>query len=130
MFGQPDNFYKEPLTFEVIDFPSVYHTLLGRSCFTKFMAVPNYTYLKLKMLGLKGVITVEGSFEQAYYCKQDCVAQAAMLVTPYAPNGPGHNAGRPPVKEASKTVVVVDRPSIGKEVKTFGGSGGSAGPSI
>ena len=30
------------------------------------MAVPNYTYLKLKMLGPNGVITVSGSFEQAY----------------------------------------------------------------
>jgi hypothetical protein len=33
-FGQPDNFRKEPLTFEVVDFPRVYHTLLGRPCFT------------------------------------------------------------------------------------------------
>jgi hypothetical protein len=31
------------------------------------MAVPNYTYLKLKMPGPKGVITVEDNFEQAYY---------------------------------------------------------------
>ena len=31
------------------------------------MAVPNYTYLKLKMLGSKGFITVKGSFEQPYY---------------------------------------------------------------
>ena len=38
--GQPDNFYKEPLTFEVIDFPDVYHALLSRSCFTKFVAAP------------------------------------------------------------------------------------------
>jgi hypothetical protein len=37
------------------------------------MIVPNYTYLKLKMLGPKGVITVEDSFEQAYYCEQDYV---------------------------------------------------------
>jgi hypothetical protein len=28
-FGQPNNFHKEPLTFEVIDFPGVYHTLLN-----------------------------------------------------------------------------------------------------
>ena len=28
-FGQPDNFRKESLTFEVIDFPGVYHALLG-----------------------------------------------------------------------------------------------------
>ena len=33
------------------------------------MVVPNYTYLKLKMPSLKGVITIEGSFEQAYYYK-------------------------------------------------------------
>jgi hypothetical protein len=53
-FGQPDNFHKEPLTFEVVDFLGIYHALLGRPCFTRFMAVPNYTYLKLKMHGPKG----------------------------------------------------------------------------
>jgi hypothetical protein len=63
-FGQPDNFRKEPLTFEVVDLPSVKHALLSRLCFAKFMAIPNYTYLKLKMPGPKGVITIEGSFEQ------------------------------------------------------------------
>ena len=62
-FGQSNNFRKEPLTFEVVDFPSVYHALLGRTYFAMFMAIPNYTYLKLKMLGPKGVIIVEGSFE-------------------------------------------------------------------
>jgi len=64
-FGQLNNFRKEPLTFEVVDFPGVYHALLGQPCLTKFMVVPNYTYLKLKMPSPKGVITVEGSFEQA-----------------------------------------------------------------
>jgi hypothetical protein len=28
----------------------------------KFMAVPNYTYIKLKMLGPKGVITIDIKF--------------------------------------------------------------------
>jgi hypothetical protein len=28
-FGQSNNFRKEPLTFEIIDFPGVYHALLG-----------------------------------------------------------------------------------------------------
>ncbi|XP_066320193.1 uncharacterized protein [Miscanthus floridulus] len=69
-FGQPNNFRKELLTFEVVDFSGVYHALLGQPCFAKFMVVPNYTYLKLKMLSPKGVITIEGSFEVAYYCKQ------------------------------------------------------------
>jgi hypothetical protein len=51
----------------VVDFPSIYHALLGRPYFVKFMAVPNYTYLKLKMSGSNGVITIEASFEQTYY---------------------------------------------------------------
>ena len=70
-FGQLDNFRMETLTFKVVDFPSFYHALLGRPCFTKFMVVPNYTYLKLKMPSLKWVITIEGSFEQAFYYEQD-----------------------------------------------------------
>jgi hypothetical protein len=45
------------------------------------MAIPNYTYLKLKMPGPKGVTTVEGSFEQPYYSEQDYIAQIATLVT-------------------------------------------------
>ena len=84
-FNQLDNFHKEPLTFEVVDFPSIYHALLDRSCFTKFMSILNYTYLKLKMPSLKGVITVEGSFEQAYYYEQDYVAQVATLIAPMIP---------------------------------------------
>jgi hypothetical protein len=63
IFDQPYNFRKEPLTFEVVDFPDVYHAILGEPCCAKFMAIPNYTYLKLKMPSLKGVIIVEGSFE-------------------------------------------------------------------
>jgi hypothetical protein len=46
-FGQLDNFRKEPLTYEVINFPSVYHALLARPSLAKFMVVPNYTYQKL-----------------------------------------------------------------------------------
>jgi hypothetical protein len=52
-FGTPDNFHKESLTFEVVGFWGAYHTILGRSCYAKFMAALNYTYLKMKMLGQK-----------------------------------------------------------------------------
>ncbi|XP_066316424.1 uncharacterized protein [Miscanthus floridulus] len=107
-FDQPDNFCKEPLTFKVIDFPSVHHTLLGRPCFAKFMVIPNYTYLKLTMLGPKGVITIEGNFEQAYYCEQDYVTQVATLVAPCAPDSPGRDAGRASVEEVSKMAAVLD----------------------
>ena len=42
----------------------------------KFMAVPNYTYLKMKMPGPKGVVTVGPSFEHAYECDVECVEHA------------------------------------------------------
>ena len=37
------------------------------------MAIPNYTYLKLKMPGPKGVITVSSSYEHAYECDVECI---------------------------------------------------------
>jgi hypothetical protein len=53
-FGDPSNFRTKILTFEVVRFHETYHAILGRLCYAKFMVVPNYTYLKLKMLGLHG----------------------------------------------------------------------------
>jgi hypothetical protein len=37
------------------------------------MAIPNYTYLKLKMLRPKGVITVSSPYEHAYECDVECI---------------------------------------------------------
>ena len=44
------------------------------------MAVPNYTYLKLKMPGPHGVITVDTSFQCAYECEVECCGHAATVV--------------------------------------------------
>jgi len=43
------------------------------------MAIPNYTYLKLKMPGPKGVITVSSSYEHAYECDVECVEYGEAL---------------------------------------------------
>jgi hypothetical protein len=43
------------------------------------MAVPNYTYLKMKMPGPKGVITVGSSIEQAFDCDVESVEHAEAL---------------------------------------------------
>ena len=81
-FGTPSNFRTETLTFEVVGFPGIYHAILGRPCYAKFMAVPNYTYLKLKMPGPKGVITVGASFQHAYQCDVDnCDLASATLAS-------------------------------------------------
>jgi hypothetical protein len=37
------------------------------------MVVPNYTYLKLKMLGPRGTITVGSTYRHAYECNVECV---------------------------------------------------------
>lgn len=75
----PTNFQRETLTFEVVGFKGSYHAILGRPCYTKFMAIPNYTYLKLKMSGPKGVITVGPTFEHAYECDVEGVEYAEAL---------------------------------------------------
>jgi hypothetical protein len=74
-----DNFRKETLTFKVVGFRGAYHAILGRPCYAKFMAVPNYTYLKMKMSGPKGVITVGSSIEHALDCDVECVEHAEEL---------------------------------------------------
>jgi hypothetical protein len=79
-FGTPDNVRKETLTFEVVGFRGAYHAILGRPCYAKFMAVPNYTYLKMKMSGPKGVITVGSSIKHAFGCDVECVEHVEALV--------------------------------------------------
>jgi hypothetical protein len=53
--------------------------VLGRPCYAKFMAVPNYMYLKLKMPGPKGTITVGSTYRHAYECDVECVEYAKTL---------------------------------------------------
>jgi hypothetical protein len=78
-FRTPSNFRKETLTFEVVGFQGTYHAVLGRSFYAKFMAVPNYTYLKLKMPGPNGIITVGSTYRHAYECDVECVEYAGAL---------------------------------------------------
>jgi hypothetical protein len=78
-FGTPPNFRKETLTFEVVGFQGTYHAVLGRPCYAKFMAVPNYTYLKLKVPGPNRVITVGSTYRHAYQCDVECVEYAEAL---------------------------------------------------
>ncbi|XP_066323420.1 uncharacterized protein [Miscanthus floridulus] len=74
-----DGFPEEVLTFEVVRFGGAYHAILGRPCYAKFMAVPNYTYVKLKMQGPSGVITIESMYKHAYDCDVECIEYAEAL---------------------------------------------------
>ena len=44
--------------FQVAPFGSGYHALLGREAFIIFQAIPHYGYMKLKMPGPNGIITL------------------------------------------------------------------------
>ena len=70
----------ETLTFEVVAFHGTYHAIVGRPCYTKFKAVPNYTYLKLKMPGPNGVITMGSTFSYAYTCDHEHYELATAVI--------------------------------------------------
>jgi len=48
-FSTAKHFRTDYVNFLVADFNTAYHAILGRPALTKFMAVPHYTYLVLKM---------------------------------------------------------------------------------
>jgi hypothetical protein len=79
-FGDEGNFCKETLTFEVVGFLGKYHVILGRPAYMKFMAVPNYTYLKLKMPGPEGVITTNTKFQHTFQCDAECFQFVEALI--------------------------------------------------
>jgi hypothetical protein len=70
-FGNRQNYRREKLDFEVMEWPSQYHAILGRPAFSRFMAVPHYTYLVLKMPGPNRIITIKGSFELSDLCHKE-----------------------------------------------------------
>jgi hypothetical protein len=43
------------------------------------MVVPNYTYLKMKMPGPNGVITIGSAYKHAYECDMACTEYAEAL---------------------------------------------------
>ena len=64
VFGSPDNFRSEELTFDIAPFRSGYQALPGRTAFARFNAIPHYASLKLKMPSPRGTITVSGNIER------------------------------------------------------------------
>ena len=121
------NYRTETLTFEVVGFHGTYHAILGHPCYAKFIAIPNYTYLKLKMPGLGRVITIGTSFQRAYKCEIECYGHAAAIiaseelvdikkeVTEEAPD-PKRSTGSFKTAEGSKEVLIDTRSTEGKMV--------------
>ena len=80
LFGDSSHFRREPIWFKVVDLSSAYHALLGRPALAKFMAVPHYTYLKMKLSVPKGLITITGDYRKSLECAREGAKLAESLV--------------------------------------------------
>jgi hypothetical protein len=84
-FGESrDNYRTEYIKLEVADFETSYHAILGRPAITKFMAVPHYTYLVLKMPSPAGVLSLQGDLKISHDCDTEAVEIASTNQVPNA----------------------------------------------
>jgi hypothetical protein len=84
-FGETrENYRIEYIKFEVADFETSYHATLDRPAIAKFMAVPHYTYLVLKMPSPAGVLSLQGDLKISFDRDTEAVELAATNQVPNA----------------------------------------------
>jgi hypothetical protein len=84
-FGETrENYRTKYIKFEVVDFETSYHAILGRPAIAKFMAVPHYTYLVLKMPSPAGVLSLQGDLKISFDCNTEAVELVATNQVPNA----------------------------------------------
>jgi hypothetical protein len=106
-----------------------YHVLLGRRALAKFMAVPHYAYLKMKLPGPRGVITVSGCYKKSidYASASSKLVEALVIaedkrqllqrVAVTQPGRPAPSQPAPHLKPASGAKEVP--PEVGKEAEVL-----------
>jgi hypothetical protein len=67
-FRTRESYRIEYMQFKVADLEMAYNAFLGRPTLTKFMAIPHYAYLVLKMPDSNRVIAIKGDIKQVYDC--------------------------------------------------------------
>ncbi|XP_066320110.1 uncharacterized protein [Miscanthus floridulus] len=75
-FSTASNFRIENINFYVADFNTAYHTILSRLALVKFMAIPHYAYLVLKMPSPIGVLAPRANLSIVYACEIESLALA------------------------------------------------------
>jgi hypothetical protein len=83
-FGTRENYRTKFIKFKVANFESSYHAILGRPVLAKFMVVPHYVYLLLKMPGRSGVLTLRGDLKKSYDYNQEAIQYASTTLVPDA----------------------------------------------
>jgi hypothetical protein len=76
-FGTQANYRTEFIQFEVADFETSYHAILGRPALAKFMDIPHYPYLLFKMPGPHGILSLRGNLKRAFNCDIQAIQIAA-----------------------------------------------------
>jgi hypothetical protein len=80
-FGTLENYRTEFLRFEVARFDCEYNAIIGRPGLAKFITIPHYPYMTLKMPGPQGIITMRADFQGAIECFRGTI-QTALTVGP------------------------------------------------
>jgi hypothetical protein len=65
-----------------VDFETSYHAILGRPAIAKFVAVPHYTYLVLKMPSPTRVLSLQGDLKISFDCNTEAVELATTNQVP------------------------------------------------
>jgi hypothetical protein len=79
-----ESYRTEYIKFEVVNFETYYHAILGRLAIAKFMEVPHYTYLVLKMPSPAGVLSLQGDLKISFDCDTEAMELASMNQVPNA----------------------------------------------
>jgi hypothetical protein len=80
-FETPENYQTEFLRFKVTRFDFGYNAIIDRPGLAKFMAIPHYSYMILKMPGPQGIITMRADFQGDVECFWGAI-QAALTAGP------------------------------------------------
>jgi hypothetical protein len=83
IFGETrENYRTEYIKFEVANFETSYHAILGRLAIAKFMVVPHYTYLVFKMPSPARVLSLQGDLKISFNSNTKVVQLAATNQVP------------------------------------------------
>jgi len=74
-----NNYRVEHINSYVADFNTTYHTIHGRPALAKFMVIPHYAYLVLKMPSPVGVLAPQANLSIAYAYEIESLALAKAI---------------------------------------------------
>jgi hypothetical protein len=84
-FGETrENYRTEYIKFEVADFETSYNAILGIPAIAKFMAVPHYTYVVLKMPSPASVLSLQVDLKISFDCDTEAMELTATNQVPNA----------------------------------------------